>query len=162
DPLKASATSKVPEVQEWLQQIMWVQEFLAKVLQVAQPSLHDACRQTISAMESTLDLQDAASRWPAIFEVIELIVNCVTPWHHDAGGFPEAYDFLLNLGNCQDARFDIADCQTSLSYPPGSIIYLTGKVLMHSVKDWGKGWERAVITHFTKDAVHDRLGVACP
>ncbi|KIK81143.1 hypothetical protein PAXRUDRAFT_71964, partial [Paxillus rubicundulus Ve08.2h10] len=100
--------------------------------------------------------------WPAIFEVIELFVNHVMPWHQDAGGCLEAYDCLLNLGNCQDARLDIADCQAGLSYPSRSIIYLMGKVLMHSVKDWGKWWKAAVITHFTKDAAHDRLGVACP
>ncbi|KIK72737.1 hypothetical protein PAXRUDRAFT_177046, partial [Paxillus rubicundulus Ve08.2h10] len=44
---------------------------------------------------------------------------------------------------------------------PRSVIYLTGRVLMHSIKEWGAGWERAVIAHFTKDAVQDRLGVPC-
>ncbi|KIK73917.1 hypothetical protein PAXRUDRAFT_20379 [Paxillus rubicundulus Ve08.2h10] len=79
DHLKASATRKVPEVPEWLQQTPWLQEFLARVLQVVHPSLHDACSQTLSAMGSTPDLQAAASRWPAIFEVIELIINHDTP-----------------------------------------------------------------------------------
>ncbi|KIK73240.1 hypothetical protein PAXRUDRAFT_61307, partial [Paxillus rubicundulus Ve08.2h10] len=83
--------------------------------------------------------------WPTVFEVMELIANCTTPWHRDGGSCPEAYDCLLNLGNCQEARFDIADCGASLSYMPRSVIYLTGRVLMHSIKEWGAGWERAVI-----------------
>ncbi|KIK79217.1 hypothetical protein PAXRUDRAFT_161898, partial [Paxillus rubicundulus Ve08.2h10] len=99
--------------------------------------------------------------WPTVFEVMESIVNRAMPWHQESGGCPGAYDCLLNLGNCQEARFDIADCGASLSYMPGSVIYLTGMVLMHSIKEWGAGWERAVITHFTKDAVQDRLGVPC-
>ncbi|KIK73529.1 hypothetical protein PAXRUDRAFT_164219, partial [Paxillus rubicundulus Ve08.2h10] len=43
---------------------------------------------------------------------------------------------------------------------PGSVIYLTGKVFIHSVKEWGAGWERAIIAHFTKDMAQDRLGVS--
>ncbi|KIK78046.1 hypothetical protein PAXRUDRAFT_40731, partial [Paxillus rubicundulus Ve08.2h10] len=85
-----------------------------------------------------------------------------TPWHQDPGGYPEAYDCLLNLGNSQGTRLDLANCGASLSYPPRSVIYLTGKLLMHLVKEWGVGWERAVITHFPKDALQDRLRVSCP
>ncbi|KIK74083.1 hypothetical protein PAXRUDRAFT_89343, partial [Paxillus rubicundulus Ve08.2h10] len=162
DPLVTSATSKVPEVQAWLLEIASVQQLLVDVLQVIHPGLHKACSQTLSAMRSNPHLQGTVTSWPAIFEVMQLIVHRITPWHWDPGGYPEVYDCLLNLGNCQDARLDIADCLASLSYPPGSVIYLTGKVLIHLVKEWGAGWERAVIAHFTKDMVQDRLGVARP
>ncbi|KIK74963.1 hypothetical protein PAXRUDRAFT_174241 [Paxillus rubicundulus Ve08.2h10] len=154
-----SATSKV---QVWLLEIASVQQIFVDVLQVAYLGLHKACSQTLSAMRSHPHLQGTVTSWPAIFEVMQLIVNCITPWHQDPGGYPEAYDCLLNLGNCQDTGLDIANCLASLSYPLGSVIYLTGKVLIHLVKAWGAGWERAVIVHFIKDMVQDRLGVARP
>ncbi|KIK76056.1 hypothetical protein PAXRUDRAFT_171023, partial [Paxillus rubicundulus Ve08.2h10] len=150
------------EVQMWLLEISLVQQLLAEVLQVIHLGLHEACSQTLSAMRWSPKLQGAVTSWPAIFEVMQLIVNCINPWHKDPGGYPEAYYCLLNLGNCQDARLDIANCLASLSYPLGFVIYLTGKVLIHLVKEWGAGWERAAIVHFTKDMVQDRLGVACP
>ncbi|KIK71907.1 hypothetical protein PAXRUDRAFT_91257, partial [Paxillus rubicundulus Ve08.2h10] len=117
----------------WLRKITSVQQLLTDILQVVHPSLHDICSQTLSTMQSNPNLQDSTTGWPTVFEVMELIVNHAMPWHRDSGGCPEAYDCLLNLGNCQEARFDIADCGASLSYMPGSVIYLTGRVLMHSI-----------------------------
>ncbi|KIJ15241.1 hypothetical protein PAXINDRAFT_77827, partial [Paxillus involutus ATCC 200175] len=162
DPLVSSASSREPAMQCWLQQISPVENLLTEVLQVVHPELHQACSEVLSKLQLNPTLREVVESWPAIFEAMELIVNHVTPWHQDQGGCPEAYDCLLNLGNCQDARFHISDLGASFDYPPGSVIYLTGRVLRHSVKELEKGKERAVIAHFTKDAVQNRLEVIRP
>ncbi|KAF9218139.1 hypothetical protein BS17DRAFT_849507 [Gyrodon lividus] len=162
DPLVSLASSQEPAVQEWLQQISPAENLLTEVLQVVHPEFHDACSQVLSRLQLNTTLKEAAESWPAIFEAMELIVNRVTPWHQDQGGCPEVYDCLLNLGNCQEARFLISDFGVISPYSPGSVIYLTGRVLRHSVKEWEKGREQAVIAHFTKDAVQNRLEVNHP
>jgi hypothetical protein len=152
----------VSAVQDWLQKIAPVENLLTEVLQVVHPELHQVCSQALSSLRSNPTLEEATRFWPAIFDAMELIVNRVTPWHQDRGSCPEAYDCLLNLGNCQDAMFRISDFGADFHYPAGSVIYLTGRVLRHAVNEWEKGRERAVIAHFTKDAVHNRLEVHRP
>ncbi|KAF9230734.1 hypothetical protein BU15DRAFT_56917 [Melanogaster broomeanus] len=82
-----------------------------------------------------------------------------SPWHQDPSRCPHSYDCFLSLGTSHDASLNISDFGASLKYTPGSVVYLTGRVLRHSVKQC-QGGERAVLVHFAKDAVHNRM--LCP
>ncbi|KAG1877468.1 hypothetical protein F4604DRAFT_1680134 [Suillus subluteus] len=84
--------------------------------------------------------------WPSIFSGLEIIANRVTFSHRDSGGSPTLFDLLVSL-----------DLQAELDYSPGTMVYVSGRVLEHSVGPWLNG-ERLVITHFMKDAVHERVG----
>jgi hypothetical protein len=53
------------------------------------------------------------------------------------------------------------DVQAELDYFPGTMLYISGRVLEYSVGPWDNG-EHFMITHFMKDKVHDRLGVPRP
>ena len=77
------------------------------------------------------------------------------------GGSPTCYDFLLISGTHKQSRLDLPELGTSLSYGPGTLVAVSGKVLLHRVKWWERG-ERVCIAHFTKDAVHARLGLERP
>ena len=99
--------------------------------------------------------------WPSFFSGIQVIVNHDTPPHRDMGGSPTCYDFLLNSGTHKLSRLDLPDLGTSLSYGPGTLVAVSGKVLLHGVK-WWEGGERVCIAHFIKDAVHARLGLERP
>ncbi|KAG2127184.1 uncharacterized protein EDB93DRAFT_1096644 [Suillus bovinus] len=99
--------------------------------------------------------------WPSVFSGIEVIVNRETPHHQDPGASPPFYDLLVSLGQTNQAILDLPDLGAQLGYPPGTMVYIAGKVLEHGVPGWGDG-ERIVIAHFIKDKVHDKQGIPRP
>jgi hypothetical protein len=99
------------------------------------------------------------SEWPLIFLGLELIVNCVTLSHRDAGGSPTLFDLLVILGISHTVTMKLVDVQAELDYFLGTMLFIVGRVLEYSVGPLGSG-EHFVITHFMKDKVHDRVGVA--
>ena len=78
----------------------------------------------------------------------------------DAGGAASSYNLLLALGE-GFANLHLADVGAQLAYAPGTLVFLTGKVLEHEVPEW-EGGERAVVAHYMKDLLHDRLHVPRP
>ncbi|KAG1771915.1 hypothetical protein EV702DRAFT_976995, partial [Suillus placidus] len=99
--------------------------------------------------------------WPSIFSGLEIIANRVTFSHRDGGGSPSLLDLLVSLGRNHDATLALADLNAELDYSPGTMVYISGRVLEHSVGPWLNG-EQFVIAHFMKDAVHNRVGVPRP
>ncbi|KAI6017841.1 hypothetical protein EDC04DRAFT_2607981 [Pisolithus marmoratus] len=77
-------------------------------------------------------------RWPSIYLGIDVIVSQETPPHLDQASAPSLLDLV-----------------------PGTMIFLAGKLLTHSVPKWEKG-ERIALAHYMKDAVHNRFGLARP
>lgn len=104
---------------------------------------------------------DNVQLWPSFFSGIEVISNRTTPSHRDAKAAPPAYDFLVSAGRHRDAWFELPDVQARLSYEPGTVVALCGRVLRHAVPNWGEG-ERLCIAHFMRDAVHNRLNIPRP
>ncbi|KIJ10451.1 hypothetical protein PAXINDRAFT_16536 [Paxillus involutus ATCC 200175] len=156
DPVVPSASLRLKEVQAWLAKITPIEEFLNEILKVVHPRLHKACGTVMSAMKLDEALAESANSWPSLFGAMELIVNRITPWHQDSGAASGSYDLLLSLGCNESVQFEVSDIGGSFTYGPGALLYLTGKVLRHSVPEW-EGEERVVLTHFTKDAVQDRF-----
>ncbi|KAG2351343.1 hypothetical protein BDR07DRAFT_1263066, partial [Suillus spraguei] len=82
--------------------------------------------------------------WPLSFSGIKVIVNREMPHHQDPGASPSVYDLLVSLGQDHQAILDLPDLGAQLGYPPGTMVYIAGKVLEHGVPRWGDG-ERIVI-----------------
>ncbi|KAG1826373.1 hypothetical protein EV424DRAFT_1285766, partial [Suillus variegatus] len=82
--------------------------------------------------------------WPSIFSGLEIIANRVTFSHRDAGGSPSLLDLLVSLGRNHHATLALADLKAELDYSPGTMVYISGRVLEHSVGPWLNG-ERFVI-----------------
>ncbi|KIJ58338.1 hypothetical protein HYDPIDRAFT_67266, partial [Hydnomerulius pinastri MD-312] len=82
--------------------------------------------------------------WPSLFSGIDIIANRITPRHQDQGSCAEAYDLLVSIGEGHDARLDLCDFKASIGYGPGTLVFLTGRVLRHSVAKWSRG-ERIVV-----------------
>ncbi|KAI5993177.1 hypothetical protein EDC04DRAFT_2613445 [Pisolithus marmoratus] len=76
--------------------------------------------------------------WPSIYLGIDVIVNQETPPHQDQASAPSLLDLV-----------------------PGTMVFLAGKLLTHSVPKWEKG-ERIALAHYMKDAIHNRFGLARP
>ncbi|KAI6010461.1 hypothetical protein EDC04DRAFT_2610199 [Pisolithus marmoratus] len=77
-------------------------------------------------------------RWPSIYLGIDVIVNQETPPHQDQASAPSLLDLV-----------------------PGTMVFLAGKLLTHSVPKWEKG-ERIALAHYMKHAIHNRFGLARP
>ncbi|KAG1817218.1 uncharacterized protein BJ212DRAFT_1216342, partial [Suillus subaureus] len=82
--------------------------------------------------------------WPSIFSRIKVIVNRETPHHWDPGASPSFYNLLVSLGKAHQAILNLPDLGAELEYPPGTMIYISGRVLEHGIPAWGDG-ERVII-----------------
>jgi hypothetical protein len=121
---------------------------------------------TLKQGEHHYEWFDNANLWPTFFSGIEVISNRITLPHRDKNTPFSAYDFLVSTGRYKQAFITLHDVSAELSYAPGTVVAISGRVLHHSVLDWDetvspKG-ERLCIAHFIRDTVHDRLGVEWP
>jgi len=99
--------------------------------------------------------------WPSVYSGIQAIINRTTPCHRDSGAAAPVFDLLVSAGTHRSAAMTLGDIQAKLSYMPGTIILVCGRVLRHEVPTW-KGGERICIAHFMRDNVHERLCLPRP
>jgi hypothetical protein len=99
--------------------------------------------------------------WPSVFSGIQAIINRITPSHRDSGAAAPVFDLLVSAGTHQSAAITLGDVEANLSYMPGTVVLVCGRVLRHEVPTW-KGGERICIAHFMRDNVHERLGLPRP
>jgi hypothetical protein len=92
---------------------------------------------------------------------MQVIVNRLTPPHRDMGGSPTHYDLLVSAGTHSKARLEFREIGLELSYSPGTMAIVCGRVFLHEVRGWEDG-ERICVAHMMKDDVHDRQDVARP
>lgn len=85
----------------------------------------------------------------------------MTEPHLDSGGAIPFYDHLLSLGMDHRAELRLDDLDAELAYSEGTSVFLTGRVLTHSVPAWAQG-ERVAIAHYAKDEILHRLGCIQP
>ncbi|MDT7543746.1 MAG: hypothetical protein QOE33_3659 [Acidobacteriota bacterium] len=104
---------------------------------------------------------DCVAFWPSVFSAIGVIVNRVTPSHRDKGSCPQCYDLLLSMGTHTSARLKLSDVQAELSYRPGTIVLVCGRVLRHAVESW-EGGDRICCAHYVRDNVHNRMELPRP
>jgi hypothetical protein len=116
------------------------------------------CKVTSSLLD---EMETPLSTWPTVYSAMDVIANRATEPHCDQGGAASFYDHLIGFGQNHDACFHLDDLEGQFAYSPGTSILFSGKGLSHSVPEWSGG-ERMVIAHYTKDMIHDRLGLARP
>lgn len=159
DPILPTISLKSQKVRRWLQKVELFERFANAILGIVHPDLLQA------GLEANAILNDNSSdkpyNWTSAYSGMDLIVNRITPPHRDAGGALSFYDLLVSLGEGHQANFQVTDLGACFTYQPGTLIFLTGKVLEHAVPAWGGG-ERAIIAHYMKDLLHDRMDVPCP
>ena len=96
--------------------------------------------------------------WNSVFSGISVITNRITPKHLDTGGDSTGYDLLLSCGTHRKAYLHLDDVKARLSYSPGTVDMVCGRILNHSLPDWSGG-ERICVAHWMRCEVHDRLEV---
>ncbi|KAI6040087.1 hypothetical protein EDC04DRAFT_2602734 [Pisolithus marmoratus] len=139
DQVYESSTLKKPAVRQWLRDITYAEDFWNTIAEIVLPDLARVGKEAISAKQHWVTTQPPwPVRWPSMYLGIDIIVNQETPPHQDQ-----------------------ASALSLLDLVPGTMVFLAGKLLTHSVPKWEKG-ERIVLAHYMKDAIHNRFGLARP
>lgn len=136
------------------------EQFWTAITSVISPDQYLASVKFVSTLKDMVRTPNPVV-WPSTFSGMEVIVNREMPHHRDPGASVSIYDLLVSLGQDHQAVLDLPDLGAQLGYPPGTMVYIAGKVLEHGVPRWGDG-ERIVIAHFVKDKVHDKQGIPRP
>jgi hypothetical protein len=164
DSLYVSQELRRPEGAKFIKDIQDAEIILNCVSMLICPELHSfsigAIRKLMEGQE-LFEWDDVVKEWPSIFSGIEVISNRTTPPHRDPNACPTMYDFLVSAGTHTEAWLDLQDVDARLTYNPGTVVALCGKVLRHGVQTWAGG-ERICIAHFIRDLVHDRLDLPRP
>ncbi|KAI6019104.1 hypothetical protein EDC04DRAFT_2607623 [Pisolithus marmoratus] len=139
DQVYESSSLKKPAVRQWLRDITYAEDFWNTIAEIVLPDLAQVGKEAISARQHWVTTQPPCPvRWPSIYLGIDVIVNQETPPHQDQASAPSLLDLV-----------------------PGTMVFLAGKLLTHSVPKWEKG-ERIALAHYMKDAIHNRFGLARP
>ncbi|KAI6011636.1 hypothetical protein EDC04DRAFT_2609807 [Pisolithus marmoratus] len=139
DQVYESSSLKKPAVRQWLRDITYAEDFWNSIAEIGLPDLAQVGKEAISAKQHWVTTQPPCPvRWPSIYLGIDVIVNQETPPHQDQASAPSLLDLV-----------------------PGTMVFLAGKLLTHSVPKWEKG-ERIALAHYMKDAIHNRFGLARP
>ncbi|KII83173.1 hypothetical protein PLICRDRAFT_119759, partial [Plicaturopsis crispa FD-325 SS-3] len=164
DMLYVSKSLNNSKSSTFLEAITPTEMLLNAVTALISPDLYDLGREAITELKTGQHLKswsDNVALWPSVFSGIEVISNRMTPDHRDSNGSFEGYDLLLSCGTQTWSEVSLPDMKGSLTYRPGTVVGICGKVLRHGVADWGGG-ERICYAHFMRDAVHSRLKVERP
>ncbi|KAI6000232.1 hypothetical protein EDC04DRAFT_2908881 [Pisolithus marmoratus] len=115
------------------------EDFWITIAEIVLLDLAQVGKEAISAKQHWVTTQPPCPvRLPSIYLGIDVIVNQETPPHQDQASAPSLLDLV-----------------------PGTMVFLAGKLLTHSVPKWEKG-ERIALAHYMKDAIHNRFGLARP
>ena len=95
--------------------------------------------------------------WASPFSALSIISNRETPIHRDTSGRFEWFDILVTLGNYEHAVLDLPGIGLALDYPPGSLVAIAGKVLLHGVEK--VAGDRVCVAWYMRDRVHHQLGL---
>ncbi|KAG2067042.1 hypothetical protein BDR04DRAFT_1028585, partial [Suillus decipiens] len=138
DPMVTSASYKSVEVQEWLAALSATEFFWNAITATSAPDLFEAGTSAITQVVQELQDSDKhmsapISYWPSIFSGFEIIANWTTLSHQDTGGSPSLFDLLISLGSGHEAKLTLADVGAELDYNPGTMVFISGKVLQHSI-----------------------------
>lgn len=112
----------------------------------------------VDFVQDEVQLRQALNVWTSPFSALSIITNRWTPLHRDTKGRNEWFDFLVALGE-DDSRgtMSFPGLGVTVAYNPATMIAITGKVVRHGAEF--QGGERACISYYMRNSVHDRLGI---
>lgn len=169
DPIVTSTSLRHPDAEQWLILSQHITHLLNAVTAVTHLELYRAGSEAIhkimnvDTMAPTVKhrLHENSNMWTSVFSGVSIISNRITPSHRDKGGDFPWYDLLLSIGTHQTAYLKLPDIDATMSYKPGTVVLLCGKILSHAVDDWSGG-ERICWAYYMRNWVHERLGIMNP
>jgi hypothetical protein len=148
----------------WVNQTQWAAALVGGILSLIHPQQyvigHMALLKVVERPDCVSYLSDVKNIlrfWASPFTAASVVVNRQTPVHRDIQGQHPWMDMLLTYGPNQGARMELCSLGVRLSYEPGTMVAICGKVVPHGVSDCVG--ERACIAYYMRDMVHARLQI---
>lgn len=105
----------------------------AAILRVTHPNLYDAAVGVASGLSADVTLNHHIKRWALPFTAVSLMANRETIKHRDMKTGETMYDLLFSVGPYQYTELELSQVHLRISYPPGTTVALTGRLLLHGV-----------------------------
>ena len=128
---------------------------MTAILAIIDPALFQTALFCLRKLEQMTDDPSFLEIWPLVFNGVLVIANRWIRPHQDHGSKAHWPDILATIGNYPHAEFTLYNLGVRLSYMPGSIMVLWGKVVQHSVPPCDP--DRVCYALWMKSAIHDRV-----
>ena len=102
-------------------------------------------------------IKEVMKLWPLPFNAFSVISNRQTVHHHDVQGMLSNYDLLATFGSYNDGRFEVPTLGMRFVYNPGTLIGISGKILLHGVGS--VSGDRICIASYFREKVMERIGM---
>ena len=149
---------------EWVARTQWVAALTGAILSIIHPQQYFIGRlallelaQRPDSVSYMSDVKNILRIWASPYTCVSVIVNRQTPVHRNVKGRDSWMDMLLTYGPYHGARMELRSLGVRLSYEPGTIVAICGKVVPHAVSDCTG--ERACIAYYMRDNVHTCLNI---
>jgi hypothetical protein len=119
-------------------EVRTMEHLVNAILAIIHPNLHHTGLAANAALVQKMP-SNKPYCWTSAYSDMDVIVNQIMPPHQDAGGALSYYDLLLSLGKGHHAALHITDLGAQFAYHPGTLAFLAGKTLEHSVPAWEGG-----------------------
>lgn len=95
--------------------------------------------------------EEMLKTWCCPFSGVTALCNARTPEHRDPNGRDNWYDILATVGDYKGHRLQLPGLGTSLTYDPGTVVAICGRLISHSV-EFVEG-DRASLAGFMREDV---------
>lgn len=125
------------------------------VLSVIHPKLFGAGLTTMNKLGAEAEFREIVSLWHSVFNGVQVLSNRETPLHRDNNTLAEWYDLLLTVGPYRNGWLALPGIGVKLSYEPGTVVGLGGKLLQHGVNK--VEGERVCIAYYFRANVQKKV-----
>jgi hypothetical protein len=156
-----------PAVQQWLVQNRRFFFILGAILAVTHPEQYSVGIAMLMKLKDNADLlrqpehmETVLKTWLVPFSGVSVICNRETQVHIDRGGAHCWYDILANMGTHPAIPFSIPGICARLTYRPGTVVALCGRLLAHQVPP--TSGDRVCYAWYMRDTVRSYLDFPNP
>ena len=108
---------------------------LSSILFIAHPSLYKAGEESLRRALKTEKMQYAISKWPTVFNKVQVISNRQSPFHRDTSGQPTWYNLLLTLGTYKWGTLAFRNLGMQVSYQLSTIALISALLIHHGAAE---------------------------
>ena len=140
----------------WLMANQETTQLLNALLAIIDPELYATGRwvmQTLREDNEVLGLHKGLEHWHSVFTAITLITNRELLLHRNPKTNVHWYDLMLTVSDYNEAILELSTFGLQLLYNPGSICFISGKLVRHGVSSI-KG-TRICYVYYMRESMHN-------